>query len=83
MNEDIVQLLASYITTTILKQPRRVLQSTDPLISSGLINSLSLVDLAMYVEDTFQVRIDDTELNVETFDTFGQLVELIQQRQSR
>jgi acyl carrier protein len=83
MNEDIVQLLANYITTTILKQPRRVLQPTEPLISSGLIDSLSLVDLAMFVEDTFQVRIDDTELNAETFDTFGELVELIQQRQSR
>jgi len=82
MNENIAQPLASYITEIILKQPRRVLQPGDALISSGMIDSLSLVDLALFVEDTFGVRIDDTELNTETFDTFQQLVELIQQRQA-
>jgi acyl carrier protein len=51
------------------------------LISSGLIDSFHLVDLALYVEDTFGVHIDDTELNADTFDTLNQLATIIQQRQ--
>ena len=51
------------------------------VISSGLIDSFHLVDLALFVEDRFGVRIDDTELNADTFDTLEQLVELIHQRQ--
>lgn len=81
MKDEIALPLANFITTSILKQPKRVIQPGDPLISTGLIDSLSLVDLAMFIEDTFQVRIDDTELNTDTFDTFEQLVDLIQQRQ--
>lgn len=74
--------LARYITTKILKQPNRKLSDTEPLISSGLIDSFSLVDLGLFVEDQFGVRLDDTELNAQTFDTLAQLAELIRQRQS-
>ena len=41
----------------------------------------SLVDLGLFIEDTFGVRIDDTELNANTFDTLEQLAKLIQSRQ--
>ena len=74
-------VLAQYITTKILKQPNRKLSETEPLISSGLIDSFSLVDLGLFVEDQFGVRLDDTELNAQTFDTLTQLAELIRQRQ--
>jgi acyl carrier protein len=76
-----IETLAQYITTKILKQPHRKLTETEPLISSGLIDSFSLVDLGLFVEDQFGVRLDDTELNAQTFDTLAQLAALIQQRQ--
>jgi acyl carrier protein len=44
------------------------------------VDSFSLVDLALFVEDTFGVRIEDTELNVSTFDTLDQLAAIIQSR---
>jgi acyl carrier protein len=53
-----------------------------PLISSGLIDSFHLVDLALFIEEKFGVRIDDAELNKDTFDTLDQLVALIQERQA-
>lgn len=80
MYDDIIPTLGSFITSKILKQPKRVLRGDEPLISSGLIDSFNLVDLALFIEDTFGVRIDDTELNVNTFDTLFQLSELIKNR---
>jgi acyl carrier protein len=68
------------IAEKIIKQPKRILGVEDKLISSGLIDSFSLVDLALLVEDTYGVHIDDTELNASTFDTLGQLAELITKR---
>jgi acyl carrier protein len=38
------------------------------------------MDLALYVEDTFGVRIEDTELNADTFDNLTQLAALIESR---
>lgn len=80
-SNDITQTLSTYVTTQILKQPKRVLKGDEPLISSGLIDSFHLVDLGLFIEDKFGVRIEDSELNADTFDTLDQLVVLIQSRQ--
>ncbi len=80
---EFISKIETYIASRILKQSKRKIRADEPLISSGLINSFSLVDLALFIEDTFGVRIDDTELNAQTFDTLDQLANLIQSRQSK
>jgi len=79
--EEMIAKLAEFIAGKILRQPKRVIRPDDALISSGLIDSFSLMDISLFVEDNFGVRIEDTELNVETFDTLEQLAKLIQGRQ--
>ena len=81
MTDTINSTLEAYIAAQILKQPNRKISAEEPLISSGLIDSFSLMDLALYVEDTFGVRIEDTELNADTFDNLNQLAALITSRQ--
>jgi len=80
MSDDISMTIGTYISAKILKQPGRTLKPDEKLISSGLIDSFSLMDLALFVEDTYSVRIEDTELNSQTFDTLAQLTTLIQSR---
>ena len=79
--DDIVDLLAEKITKTLLKDPKLKLTPSEPLISSGLLDSFNLVDLALIVEEEFGVRIEDFELNADTFDTLSELAELIASRQ--
>ncbi len=76
----VIAQLSAFIKTTILKQPNRAIEPGEALISSGLIDSFSLMDLALFVEDTFGVRIQDTELNAGTFDNLTQLASLIESR---
>lgn len=76
-----VEQLSNFLAEKILKQPNRKIGADEPLITSGLIDSFSLMDVALFVEDTFGVRIDDTELNASTFDTLTQLAALIESRQ--
>jgi acyl carrier protein len=80
MMSDVHSKLSAFIQTSILKQPQRVIGPAEALISSGLIDSFSLMDLALFVEDTFGVRIEDTELNAGTFDNLDQLASLIESR---
>jgi acyl carrier protein len=83
MTIDIISTLAGFISGKILKQPGRIISPDEPLISSGMIDSFSLVDLALFVEDSFGVRLEDSELNAGTFDTLSQLLDLIIGRQSK
>ena len=80
MSDDITSVLSKYIATEILKQPDRTISPNELLLTSGIIDSFHLVDLGLFVEDHFGVRIDDAELNASTFDTLEQLVRLIQSR---
>lgn len=80
MSNSTASVISARIAERILKQPNRVIKPDEPLISSGLIDSFSLVDLAIIVEDEFGVRIDDSELNADTFDTLDALVKLIESR---
>jgi acyl carrier protein len=78
--DQIVTRLNEYITGQIIKRPDKTLNPNEALISGGVIDSFSLVDLALFVEQTWGARIDDTELNAQTFDTLNQLAELIEKR---
>jgi acyl carrier protein len=80
MTDEVTTALARFIATELLKQPKRSIAPDQPLISSRLIDSLHLVDLAIFVEREFGARIEDTELNAETFDTLEQLAALVRAR---
>lgn len=72
--------LTTKIADEILKQPGRSISPSEALISSGLIDSFSLVDLSIMIEENYGVLIDDTELNADTFDTIEALAAIIDSR---
>lgn len=78
--EKIIDLLSEKITKNLLNDPKMKLEPSEPLISSGLLDSFNLVDLALIVEDAYGVRIEDFELNADTFDTLEELARLITER---
>ncbi|HWQ84322.1 MAG TPA: acyl carrier protein [Anaerolineales bacterium] len=83
MADQIIPQLKEYIATQILRQPHYVIGDDDRLLTSGLIDSFHLVDLSIYIEEQYGVRIDDTELNSDVFDTLRQLAVVIKSRQNR
>ena len=78
--KNLQETIASYIAEGILKDKHRTIRLSEPLISSGLVDSFSLVDLALFVEAQFGVRIQDHELNAECIDTLHQLLQLVRNR---
>ena len=81
MTDPMLEKINDYIVTEFLKQPGRILSPDEPLLTSGLVDSFHLIDLSLFVEKHFGVRIDDIELNASTFDTLNQLVSFIRTRQ--
>jgi len=50
------------------------------LIESGIVDSLGIMKLLQYLEDSFSVRIADDELRPENFATPGTIVSLIEKK---
>jgi acyl carrier protein len=78
------QALARTITDYITREYADALQGTPlapetPLISSGLVDSLSMVSLKMFLEQTYHLRIPDREASAEAFDSVSSLVRMLRQ----
>ena len=73
--------LRNFITTELMRDPTYDLKDDEPLISGGLIDSFSLVELQLFVEQQFGVFIEDTELTADAVDNINDVVKLIEARQ--
>ncbi|MCB1186590.1 acyl carrier protein [bacterium] len=51
-----------------------------PLISSGLVDSFSMVSLKMYLEQEFEIEIDDDEASTEEFETVSRIQSLVNRK---
>lgn len=74
-------VLRQFITSQLMKEPDYPLKDDEPLISGGLIDSFSLVELQLFIEQEFNVHIDDTELTTDRIDNLNDIAALIEARQ--
>lgn len=77
--DDLKTKLKKYILREIIKNEDYSIQDDEPLITNGLINSFSLVQIAVFIEEEFQVKIPDTDLTVENMDTINDMTARIEQ----
>jgi len=71
--EEIKEKLKKYICIEILKNRDYPLQDDEPLVTGGLIDSFSLVHIAVFIENEIGVQIPDTDLTIETMDTINDM----------
>lgn len=73
--------LRKYITAELMRDANYQLRDDEALISGGLIDSFSLVELQLFIEQKFGVFIDDTELTTDAIDCLNDIVALVEKRQ--
>lgn len=45
----------------------------DSFLESGIVDSMAVMELAMFVEETFDITVDDQEITPENFDSVNRL----------
>ena len=70
------QPLAQYIQENLSTDPAQPIAEDTPLLSSGLIESFSLVQLVVHVEVAYGIKIAAAFRTEEHFDSVGQIVAL-------
>lgn len=71
--------LRNFITSELMRDPDYDLKDDEALISGGLIDSFSLVELQLFVEQEFGVFIQDTDLTADSADSINAIIGLIEQ----
>jgi len=69
-----------FIAEELLNDPSYVLDSDQSLIKGGIIDSFSLVQVGLFIEKTWKIKVPDRDLTVEKMDTIDQMVAYVQGR---
>ena len=81
MNRDHVKLkLKEFICSELLNNASYPIGDDQPLITGGLIDSFSLAQVGVFVEDTFNIYIPDTDLAVKNMDTLAMMTDEVLRR---
>lgn len=73
--------IRTFILNEMIRDPNYPLQDDEALITGGLIDSFSLVELALFIEKSTGVHLDDFELTAENMDTLGSIVSFVEAKQ--
>ena len=52
----------------------------DPLLDSGVVDSLGILEIVDYLVEAFQIEVSDDDLNAETFGSITALASFVRQK---
>ncbi len=64
----------AYITADLIRDPDYPLGDEEGIITGGMMDSFKLAELAVFIENAFDVYIPDPDLTVAKMDTLNQIV---------
>jgi acyl carrier protein len=79
--EDIAKVVQHFILSEFLpgEDPSELSDRT-PLITGGILDSISTLKLVVFLEEHFEIRIEAHEAGVEHLDSIGQIAALVAEK---
>lgn len=75
-------VINTYISRGLVSQPDLLpLKNDTPLLESGILDSLALLSLLVFLEEEFSISVDDFELIPENFNTIDAICAYVRSRQ--
>jgi acyl carrier protein len=80
MAEDLKKLIIDYVKREYLDEDSdQAVDEHTKLISSGIVDSFSMVSLKTFIEKKFQIKIPDEKATPEAFDSVNNIINLLKE----
>jgi len=80
MAEDLKKIIIDYVKKEYLEEDSdQEVNENTKLISSGIVDSFSMVSLKMFLEKKFHVKIPDEKATPEAFDSVNNILVLLKE----
>ncbi|MDP2853972.1 MAG: phosphopantetheine-binding protein [Smithellaceae bacterium] len=78
---DVQSTIKQYIVTEIMHElDQNVLDNEAALIEGGIIDSMNLIKLVLFIEEKYGVAITDEELDIDNFMTVNALTKFVNKK---
>lgn len=74
---DIQKQVKEFLYDESLKEEFDELTSSDSLLEAGIIDSVKMLELITFIEETFGIKVDEDDLFPENFDSLQAIEEFI------
>lgn len=75
--EDIKDIILQYVIKEYIDDEDEKITYDTPLISSGYVDSFSMVSLLVFLENKFKIKIPPSKATPEAFDSVNRIVALV------
>ena len=80
MSEDLKKTIIDYIKHEYLEdEDEEEIDENTPLISSGIVDSFSMVSLKTFLEKKFEIKIPDEKATTDAFDSVNKIIILLKE----
>jgi acyl carrier protein/D-alanine--poly(phosphoribitol) ligase subunit 2 len=77
--EEMKELILDYVIKEYMEDGDEKIKYDTPLISSGYVDSFSMVSLLVFLENKFKIKIPPDKATPEAFDSVNSIVDLVNQ----
>ena len=77
--EDLKELILDYVKEEYIEDEDEEVKYDTPLISSGHVDSFSMVSLLVFLENRFSIKIPPEKATPEAFDTVNSIAGLVEE----
>ena len=74
--------IQSFIVRTFAAARKQTIDGKTPLLESGIIDSLGMLDVVTFLEQTFGIKVEDEELSPENFANINCISSLIERKKA-
>jgi acyl carrier protein len=78
LRSTIKEKMIKFIKDYFIKKSETVLDDDILLVENGIIDSTGVIELVCFIEETFEIRVEDEEIISENLDSINRLVDFIQ-----
>ncbi len=75
--EEMKDLVLNYVIKEYMEDEEIELTYDTPLISSGYVDSFSMVSLLVFIENKFKIKIPASKATPEAFDSVNKIIDLV------
>ncbi|MGZ5573650.1 MAG: acyl carrier protein [Methylobacter sp.] len=84
MNMTMKNIIRQYILENFLfTEDESALQYSDSFLDTGIIDSTGVLEIILFIEETFGIKVDDNEMLPSNLDSVDNLTEFVQRKQTQ
>ncbi|MGZ5009633.1 MAG: acyl carrier protein [Methylobacter sp.] len=77
-------IIRQYILENFLfTEDESALQYSDSFLDTGIIDSTGVLEIILFIEETFGIKVDDNEMLPSNLDSVDNLTEFVQRKQAQ